>query len=85
MRAIARSFHQCRLALCYQACHYSSGFVTRQKLLTNTRAVFAYQLAKNAEFDRLQHPMLMVSRALSIDAAQVTNGGASCILGCLSL
>ncbi|XP_050130579.1 uncharacterized protein LOC126607150 isoform X3 [Malus sylvestris] len=73
MRAIARSFHQCRLALCHQACHYSSGFVTRQKLLTNTRAVFAYQLAKNAEFDRLQHPTLMVSRALSIDAAQVTN------------
>ncbi|KAB2625964.1 lactation elevated protein 1 [Pyrus ussuriensis x Pyrus communis] len=74
MRAIARSFHQCRLALCHQACHYSSGFVTRQKLLTNTRAVFAYQLAKNAEFDRLQHPMLMVSRALSIDVAPITNG-----------
>ncbi|XP_048426669.1 AFG1-like ATPase isoform X1 [Pyrus x bretschneideri] len=73
MRAIARSFHQCRLALCHQACHYSSGFVTRQKLLTNTRAVFAYQLAKNAEFDRLQHPMLMVSRALSIDVAPITN------------
>ncbi|KAM0986213.1 hypothetical protein ACFX2C_013411 [Malus domestica] len=74
MRAIARSIRQCRLSLRHQACHYSSGFVTRQKLLVNTCAGVAHQLAKNGEFDILPPPTLMVSRALSIDAAQVTNG-----------
>ncbi|XP_034199799.1 AFG1-like ATPase isoform X4 [Prunus dulcis] len=75
MRAIARSISQCRSALQHQACQYSSGFVRRQKLLTNTYNGFVYKHANNAEFDIFQRPRFsVISRALSIDAAHVTNG-----------
>lgn len=76
MRAIARSISQCRSALQHQACQYSSGFVRRQKLLTNTYSGFVYKHANNAEFDIFQRPRFsVISRALSIDAAHITNGG----------
>lgn len=75
MRAIARSISQCRSALQHQACQYSSGFVRRQKLLTNTYSGFVYKHANNAEFDIFQRPRFsVISRALSVDAAHVTNG-----------
>ncbi|XP_008223582.1 PREDICTED: lactation elevated protein 1 [Prunus mume] len=75
MRAIARSISQCRSALQHQACQYSSGFVRRQKLLTNTYSGFVYKHANNAEFDFFQRLRFsVISRALSVDAARVTNG-----------
>ncbi|KAM5554082.1 hypothetical protein ABKV19_026020 [Rosa sericea] len=85
MRAIARSIHQFRsAALRRQTCNYSTGFVRRRKLLTNSYSGLAHELPNNAKFDRFPHPAIFGSRALSVDAVQVANGGNLLFLAALS-
>ncbi|PRQ53568.1 putative hexokinase [Rosa chinensis] len=59
----------------------ASGFVIHElgsfDLLTNSYSGLAHELSNNAKFDRFSHPANFGSRALSVDAVQVTNGDAS--------
>lgn len=84
MRAVARSVHQFRSALRQQTCSYSTGVVRRRKLLTNSYFALAHELPNNAKVDRFMHPAIFGSRALSFNAAPVTNGGTLPFLGCLT-
>ncbi|KAL6185478.1 hypothetical protein ACLB2K_041611 [Fragaria x ananassa] len=74
MRAVARSVHQFQSALRRRTRSYSTGVVRRRKFLTNSYFGLAHELPNNAKVDRFMHPAVYGSRALSFNAAPVTNG-----------
>lgn len=77
MRAMARSLRHVRFAFRHQNCNYSGGFVKTRNHLMGTNTGTACQLTNrnSAELDRFRYHTFMISRFLSVGAAEVTNGG----------
>lgn len=75
MRGMARSLGHARFAFRHQSYNYSGGFVKTRKHLMRTNTGTACRLTNSAEFDRFRYHMFMISRFLSVGAAEVTNGG----------
>ncbi|XP_059460077.1 uncharacterized protein LOC132189371 isoform X1 [Corylus avellana] len=74
MRAMARSLRHFRCTFRHQNFNYSGGFVKPRKHLMGSNTLTACKLTTSAEFDRFRSHTFMISRFLSVDAAEVTNG-----------
>ncbi|KAJ7955702.1 lactation elevated protein 1 [Quillaja saponaria] len=75
MRSVARSLLQFRTAVQRQKCIYQFGSAKAKKYLIHTSSSSAYRMTNNAEII-FGYPTSMFSRALSIDAATLSNAGA---------
>ena len=75
MRTLARSLRHIRLSLQHKKCNYSGGFVNTRKDLIETNTGSVCKFTNNAEFNRFRYLTFTISRAMSADAAKVTNGG----------
>jgi hypothetical protein len=84
MRAMGRSLRHFRFAFRHQNFNYSGGFVKSRKHLMGSKTGTACKLTNSAEFDRFRSHTFMISRFLSIDAAEDTNGGCSSFLAVIN-
>ncbi|KAK4604877.1 hypothetical protein RGQ29_013084 [Quercus rubra] len=74
MRTLARSLRHIRLSLQHKKCNYSGGFVNTRKDLIETNTGSVCKFTNNADFNRFRYLTFTISRAMSADAAKVTNG-----------
>ena len=74
MRAIARPIRHFRLVFRCQRNSYSSGLPSCRRKLIDINSGSVYKLTKDAETHRFQTGF-MISRALSVEAVKVANGG----------
>lgn len=75
MRILSRSIRQLKSILRKsQGDNYAISLASR-RYLSNQRPNFTYEAIQNRRLCRYAHPLWMISRSLSVEAVQVSNGG----------
>lgn len=75
MRAIARPIRHFRSVFGHQRSSYSSSLVSYRRQLIEINSGSAYKLTKDAEIHPFGDPTFMITRALSVEAVKVADGG----------
>ncbi|XP_052199151.1 uncharacterized protein LOC127806127 isoform X2 [Diospyros lotus] len=76
MRSIVRSVQQFRSAFWNRGENILSGLARSRNYSLSSSVGSVYKLTYNVEIGRYEHPSYMISRALSVDASELTNGEA---------